>query len=229
MQGGFAGFRAIVTFLHPLAVRSAPDGALARRGYVSFRGAGVRVIESACAFGTAVQIPMPWGAHRVMSKLRSEGCTGIGDPAECRPGDAAAPSRHAGAGFNFRRCLHPARACGLGCMESGPARYSYACPYGQAPTKPAAGGRRLDNLNPGVDRETTARRPMPWAKHRIERLRKIRSTKGLDDRTECRAAALRAIIAGSRGKHLLPPEPFPMPKQRRFFFDEKRNRNTLSV
>ena len=155
--------------ISPLPLRSASDGAVARWGYVSFRGAGVRVIESACAFGTAVQIPMPWGAHRVMSKLRNEGCTGIGDPAECCPGDAAAPSRHAGAGFNFRRCLHPPLACGPGCMESGPTRYCYACPYGQAPIISAVGGRRLDDLNPGVDRKTTARLPMPWAKHRIER------------------------------------------------------------
>ena len=80
---------------------------MARRRYGSLRGAGVRVIESACDLGTAVQIPMPWGAHRMMSKLRDEGCTGIGDPAECRPGDAAAPYNHAGSGFNFRRCLHP--------------------------------------------------------------------------------------------------------------------------
>ena len=160
------------------------------------------MIESACDLGTAVPIPMPWGAHRVMSKLRHEGCTGIGDPAECRPGDAAAPSRHAGAGFNFRRCLHPPLVCLPGYVESGPGTYSYSCPCGQTPITPVAGGRRLDDLNPGVDRKTTARRPMPWAKHRIERLQKIRSTKGFDDRTECR-------FGGAAGPHRRKPMQAP--------------------
>ena len=190
----------------------------------------MRMIESACDLGTAVPIPMPWGAHRVMSKLRNEGCTGIGDPAECRPGDAAAPSRHAGAGFNFRRCLHPPhRPVGRVAWNQDRLGILTHARTGMHLLHLRRGGRRLDDLNPGVDRKTTARLPMPWAKHRIERLQKIRSTKGLDDQPECRAAALRAPSPEADASFRFRRNLRQCRSSDVSFFDKKRNRNTLSV
>lgn len=160
------------------------------------------MIESACDLGTAVPIPMPWGG--APNDERAEDTKDVpasGTRPNVAPGDAAAPQT-----CRCRLQLPPVPSPPLagvpGCMESGPGTYSYSCPYGQTPITQAAGGRRLDDLNPGVDRKTMARRPMPWAKHRIERLQKIRSTKGLDDRTECRCG-------GAAGPHYRKPMQAP--------------------
>ncbi len=85
-----------------------------------------------------------------------------------------------------------------------------------------SGGPATGQASPGVNGPTAARRPILWAKHRIGRLLKIRSTRGFDDRSECRMCGAADPIARSRCKLPLPPDLLPFSSRKNLLFLKKK-------
>jgi hypothetical protein len=69
---------------------------------------------------------------------------------------------------------------------------------------------------------------MPWAKHRIGRLQKIRSINGFDDRPECHPGGAAGPIARSRSQLPLPPDLLPRTRKKAPSFSEEKEAKRLS-